>query len=194
MTIAAPHDEIYPASGSRPVGGWLKRGLDIAVALAALVLLAPLLAVVAVLVLLTMGRPVLRREPRVGFAGRTIECHRFRTTQNGSADPAALGVLLAQSGIEKLPQLFNVLKGDMSCVGPLPLRVQVSNSSERCASVRLTARPGVTGEWRLAAALATPVAAPSNAATDAGYEFSWSLRSDIGILFKSLASAGRSED
>ena len=197
MTIsAAPHDDIYlprpPATGSvRPVGGGLKRGLDIAVALTALVLLAPLLCVVAALVVLTMGRPVLCRQPRAGFAGRTIDCHRFRTTLEGSADPTAVGLLLRESGIAKLPQLFNVLKGEMSCVGPRPLLADEAKGGGRDADNHLLARPGITGEWRLATVVA---GGHMPTVLDAAYADNWSMRSDIGILFKSLSAAGRSED
>jgi exopolysaccharide production protein ExoY len=192
MTIAAPHDEIYmpppAAGGARPVGGGLKRGLDIAVALTALILLAPLLAVIAGLVRVTMGRPVLCRQARIGFAGRVIDCYTFRTTEKGDGELTPFGLLLTQSGIAKLPQLFNVLKGEMSCVGPRPLRADDTQPSQGGAAVHFMARPGLTGEWRLA------IAGGHATAFDADYATNWSMRTDIGVLFKSLAASGRSED
>jgi exopolysaccharide production protein ExoY len=194
--VSAPHDEIYlprpPATGGvRPVGGPLKRTLDVAVALVALVLLAPLLAVVAILVVATMGAPALCRQPRIGFGGRTIDCHRFRTTRMDSDEPTRLGNILVESGIAKLPQLLNVLKGEMSCVGPRPLLVGETELSATEGIACLQARPGITGEWRLARGV---TGGDASAPLDITYVDNWSMRNDIGILFKSLSAAGRSED
>jgi exopolysaccharide production protein ExoY len=196
MTMVAPHGEIYlpqpPAKGEAgPVGGVLKRVLDIVVALVALVLLAPLLAIVAILVFVTTGNPVLCRQPRVGFGGRTIDCHRFRTTRVGGTEPTRLGQLLLASGIVKLPRLLNVLKGEMSCVGPRPLLAGEAALRAPEAAAHFQARPGITGEWRLTAGA---VRGEASARLDSAYVDNWSMRNDIGILFKSLSAAGSSED
>jgi exopolysaccharide production protein ExoY len=196
MTLVAPHGEIYlprpPAMGeARPVGGALKRALDIVVALVALILLSPLFGIVAILVFVTTGSPVLCRQPRVGYGGRTIDCHRFRTTRVGGTEPTRLGQLLLASGIAKLPQLINVLKGEMSCVGPRPLLAGEAAHHASEAAAHFQARPGITGEWRLAAG---DTVGRSSALLDSAYVENWSMRNDIGILFKSLSAAGSSED
>src|SRR5688572_26177285 len=112
-----------PTASGRLVGGGLKRALDIAVASAAIILLLPLLAIVALLILITMGRPVISRRTHVGYGGRVIDCYRFRSvpTSNAVASGASLGTLISMSGIDRLPELVNVLMGDLSCVGPQPL-------------------------------------------------------------------------
>ncbi len=133
---------------SRPIGGLTKRALDIAVASVALMLLAPLLLLVALLIRLTMGSPVIFSHARLGYDGRSFACMKFRTMVNDAdaalqdhlvhnsaareewkidrklrSDPRVtpLGSILRRSSIDELPQLFNVLMGQMSCVGPRPI-------------------------------------------------------------------------
>lgn len=171
-------------SARRPVGGLLKRALDIAIALTALVLLAPLLAVVALLVLITIGRPVFERHARVGFAGRPFAVHTFRT-RGKTATP--FGELLEKSGIDGLPRLLNVLKGDMSCVGPRPL--VAGEVDQGGADTYVQARPGMTGTWML-----SPPRGREADAADSAYAHNWSLHSDIVILLKAIPGVARSAD
>ena len=94
----------------------------------------------------SVGPPVLCRQTRVGFGGRPIGCYRFRTTRTPGTDGplTPLGEILVRSGIDKLPQLINVLKGEMSCVGPRPVGAdELPQGSE--VGPYLSARPGITG-------------------------------------------------
>jgi exopolysaccharide production protein ExoY len=174
-----------PTASGRPVGGGLKRALDIAVASAAIILLLPLLAIVALLILITMGRPVISRRTHVGYGGRVIDCYRFRSvpTSNVVASGASLGTVISTSGIDRLPELVNVLMGDLSCVGPQPLAVDQLQPRKGEGRLHLHARPGVTGIW---APDAGAISHDEAAALDSAYARSWSMRSDIRILWNTL--------
>ncbi len=197
MLFAGQHDELrvqhLPTMPMQPVGGALKRVLDFVVALAAFLLLLPLLAIVALLVLATMGRPILCRRVRVGFGGRAIGCYRFRTTKTlaGQDRLTPLGELLRRSGIDKLPQLLNVLKGEMSFVGPRPL---APDELQRYASEDgpyLQTRPGMTGTWQLAP---DEPSCAEMAALDSAYVHNWSMQGDIVILLKTIPAVVGAED
>jgi lipopolysaccharide/colanic/teichoic acid biosynthesis glycosyltransferase len=133
----------------------LKRGFDAIAAGSGLVLLSPLLALVALAVLGSMGRPVLYVQERVGRVGRSFPLLKFRTmtpddgrgprvTASGDARVTPLGRLLRRTKIDELPQLMNVLRGDMSLVGPRPeLRRYVERYDTAQRRV-LRARPGIT--------------------------------------------------
>ncbi len=195
MLFAGQHDKMglphAPAIPLNPVGGSLKRALDIAIAGATLILLAPLLLVVAQLVLVTIGAPVLRTQTRIGFGGRSFGCYRFRTSHAPGERPTELGLLLERSGIDKLPQLFNVLKGEMSCVGPQPLVAEELLRQAPDAIPYLSARPGMTGMWQLAPS------APSRdeaAALDRAYVHNWSMQGDVVILLRTIPAVVRIDD
>lgn len=192
MLIAGQRDKVglprAPAIPLRPVGGGLKRALDIAVASSVLLLLLPLLAMTAVLVLATMGRPVFCRHNRMGFGGRSIGCYRFRAVGTDGR-PTPLGALLMRAGIDNLPQLLNVIKGEMSCVGPRALTADELQGSE--ASSYLSARPGMAGTWQLGRDAMSSAGA---AALDSAYVHDWSMQSDIRILLKSIPAIARAED
>jgi lipopolysaccharide/colanic/teichoic acid biosynthesis glycosyltransferase len=155
----------------------LKRLLDVLVAGAALLLLAPVLATVALALLATQGRPVFYRQARVGKDGVPFTLYKFRTMLHGAppspdahpvrkdhADPriTPLGRLLRRAAIDELPQLWNVLRGEMSMVGPRPLPVddlahpawlEGVNPAERArreawAVARHAVRPGLAGLWQ----------------------------------------------
>src|SRR5262249_37523846 len=120
----------------RPISGWsfvFKRIEDQAIALAALLFLAPLMLAVAAAIKLDSPGPVFFRQRRFGFNDRLIEVWKFRTMRSECADADAnaqttredprvtrVGHFLRKSSIDELPQLFNVLRGDMSIVGPRP--------------------------------------------------------------------------
>lgn len=154
-------------------GGWLvKRGLDILIATVALLLAAPLFATIAVLVRMD-GGPVFFRQTRIGYMGREFGMLKFRSmcvnaearlaallAQNEKAqgitfkmknDPrvTAVGRFIRKASIDELPQLFNVLMGDMSIVGPrppLPREVALYSVEDRR---RLLAMPGITCLWQV---------------------------------------------
>lgn len=133
-----------------------KRTLDILVALVALIALAPLLGLVALLVKLTSRGPVLFHQSRVGLGGRDFTIYKFRSmtvlreAHAGTFDAGdrsrvtAVGRLLRATKLDELPQLWNVLRGDMSLVGPRPeIRKWVDTYPNRWARV-LTVKPGIT--------------------------------------------------
>ena len=130
----------------------MRRLLDVVLSSAAGVLLAPVMAVVAVLVRLRLGRPVLFRQRRSGLHGREFTIVKFRTMRPeeyaGEPDAArdtSLGRTLRATSLDELPQLWNVAIGDMSLIGPRPtLPEQVVHYSERQRG-RLAVRPGITG-------------------------------------------------
>jgi lipopolysaccharide/colanic/teichoic acid biosynthesis glycosyltransferase len=133
----------------------LKRVLDVLGASAVLVVLSPLLAVVAVLVRARMGPPVLFRQLRPGREGRPFELTKFRTMTdqrgpNGALLPdaqrlTALGRFLRRTSIDELPELINVVRGDMSLVGPRPLLMEYLPRYSPEQARRHEVRPGVTG-------------------------------------------------
>jgi lipopolysaccharide/colanic/teichoic acid biosynthesis glycosyltransferase len=133
----------------------LKRVIDVVGAAVALVVLSPLLAVVAVLVRLRMGSPVLFRQDRPGLGGRPFQLVKFRTMNDrrgpdGALLPDAerltgLGRWLRRTSIDELPELLNVLRGDMSLVGPRPLLMEYLPLYTPEQARRHEVRPGVTG-------------------------------------------------
>jgi lipopolysaccharide/colanic/teichoic acid biosynthesis glycosyltransferase len=133
----------------------LKRAIDMAVAGTALALIAPLLGLTAVAVRLTHGTPVLFRQPRPGLHGRTFEVLKFRTMReavrpDGSPLPdsqriTGFGHFLRQTSLDELPQLWNVLRGDMSLVGPRPLLLEYLPLYSPEQARRHDVRPGITG-------------------------------------------------
>jgi lipopolysaccharide/colanic/teichoic acid biosynthesis glycosyltransferase len=130
----------------------VRRLVDVAVAGLAGVLLTPLLAVIGVLIRVRLGSPVLFKQRRSGLHGHEFSIVKFRTMRvpayDGEPDPARetpLGRRLRALSLDELPQLWNVLRGDMSLIGPRPtLPEQVVHYSERQRG-RLAVRPGLTG-------------------------------------------------
>jgi lipopolysaccharide/colanic/teichoic acid biosynthesis glycosyltransferase len=133
----------------------LKRVIDVTGASTALVLLSPLLLVVALLVRLRMGPPVLFRQQRPGRDGRPFEMTKFRTMTDrrgpdGALLPDAdrltgLGRLLRRTSIDELPELLNVVRGEMSLVGPRPLLMEYLPLYTAEQARRHEVRPGITG-------------------------------------------------
>jgi lipopolysaccharide/colanic/teichoic acid biosynthesis glycosyltransferase len=185
------------------------RALDVALAAGALLVLLPALAVVAAVVAVTSGRPILHRAVRIGRHGRPFRMLKFRTMKiepgpaiTGAGDPRVtpLGRILRRARIDELPQLVNVLRGDMSLVGPRPedpAFVALYSDEQRAL---LAVRPGITSpaslrfrdEERMLAAAADPettyvqtVLQPKLA-----YELDWlatrTLTGDLALLVRSL--------
>lgn len=133
----------------------MKRLFDFSVSAALLVLLAPLLAVVAILVRLRLGSPVLFRQIRPGLGGKPFEIVKFRTMTDARAADGTLlsdadrlppfGRWLRSTSLDELPELINVLRGDMSLVGPRPLLMQYLPLYTPEQARRHDVRPGVTG-------------------------------------------------
>lgn len=129
----------------------MKRLIDIAVAGLGLIIVSPLLLLVAVAIAINMGTPVLFRQQRPGLYGRPFTILKFRTmtSPDGSKDDAArltrLGRFLRSTSLDELPELVNVLKGEMSLVGPRPLLVEYLPLYSATEARRHDVRPGLTG-------------------------------------------------
>ena len=133
----------------------LKRLLDIIIASTALILLAPLYAFVAYKVKKNLGSPVLFRQVRPGLHGKPFEMIKFRTMKdavdaNGQPLPdserlTAFGKMLRSTSLDEMPELWNVIKGDMSIVGPRPLLTEYLPSYNAEQAKRHNVRPGMTG-------------------------------------------------
>lgn len=147
------------ATRSAPVGGWSKRAFDVCASAAALVVLAPLLALIAIAVRIDSPGQSIFRQERGGFAGKTFRILKFRTmtvmenrgvvqARNHDARITRLGSFLRRSSWDELPQLINVLMGDMSIIGPRPHAVEHDIYFDKVDPTyvdRFAARPGVTG-------------------------------------------------
>jgi lipopolysaccharide/colanic/teichoic acid biosynthesis glycosyltransferase len=133
----------------------MKRCLDVVLATTALALLAPVMLIVGSLVYFTIGRPVIFRQPRVGCHEAIFTLFKFRTMSaatgpNGQLLPdsqrlSPLGKVLRLTSLDELPQLWNIIRGEMSFVGPRPLRVEYLPYYTRRERARHTVRPGLTG-------------------------------------------------
>ena len=133
----------------------MKRALDICIASLALLLLLPALAVLAVAVRVALGAPILFRHERAGHRGQPFVLLKFRSMRNafgpeGAALPDAqrmtrFGVFLRSTSLDELPELWNVLMGDMSLVGPRPLLLEYLPLYTPEQARRLEVRPGLTG-------------------------------------------------
>jgi len=185
-----------PAS---PVGGAAKRAFDIVIAFSALVVLAPLLVVTAIAVRLESPGNVIFKQDRVGLGGRHFRIWKFRTmsiaadrgivqTRQSDARVTRLGRFLRRSSWDELPQLVNVLIGDMSIVGPRPHAVEHDRQFTTMASqygVRHLARPGITGLAQVNGARGpteTEDKVRARTRFDVEYVRRWSFLNDIRIL------------
>lgn len=205
-----------PAAGGPAVGGASKRALDVSVAVLALIMLAPLMLLVALAIALTMGRPIFFAQRRVGHRGVAFRCYKFRTmsrdaerllgdhlrsnpeaadewreTRKLRRDPrvTVLGQTLRLTSIDELPQLFNVLGGDMSCVGPRPVVPDELALYGRCVDDYLAARPGLTGPWQVSGR--SSLAYADRVALDADYVRNWTLSRDLIILLRTIPAVAR---
>ncbi len=134
---------------------YIKRFLDIVLSVGAIVVLSPVMAVTAVLVRIKLGSPVIFKQKRPGKDERIFEMYKFRSMtdardENGELLPdevrlTSFGKKLRASSLDELPELFNILKGDMSVVGPRPLLVQYLPLYNAQQKRRHEVRPGVTG-------------------------------------------------
>ena len=132
----------------------VKRGLDIVASAIALVVLSPVILVIAILVVLRLGRPVVFAQPRPGRDGRVFTLYKFRSmravdARSGRVSDAdrltPVGVRLRATSLDELPSLWNVLRGDMSVVGPRPLLVEYLDRYTPEQARRHEVRPGITG-------------------------------------------------
>lgn len=182
----------------------LKRCFDVAVAATALVVLAPLLVVIAMAVRLDTPGPALSRQRCYGFNGASFVVYRFRTTRAEGRHPHArrraprttrIGRWLLRTKLDRVPQLYNVLRGDMSLVGPRPLALVRGDRrvvSIRSYPLRHIFRPGITG-WAQVNGCRdeayTPEAMWRRVHLDLAYAGNWSFGLDLTILRMAFTQA-----
>ena len=179
-----------------------KRLFDLAAASAALVFLAPMLAVVALLVRWRLGPPVLFRQQRAGLHGRPFTIYKFRTMTDerdasGKRLPDSrrltrLGRFLRSTSLDELPELFNVLRGDMSLVGPRPLVMRYLPHFSAHEWKRFDMLPGITG-WAQVNGR-NRLAWDDRLACDAWYADHCSLALDLKILCITVVKVLRREN
>lgn len=195
----------------RPVGGRYKRAQDIVLAFVFIVLLTPLFMLVYALVKFSSPGPVIFGHERIGFGGRSFKCLKFRTMVTNSAEVLAellasspeaaaewaqtqklrndprvtrIGHVLRVTSLDELPQLFNVLAGQMSLVGPRPIvSAELHRYGEHLPSYIAT-RPGLTGAWQVGGRNDTTY--EERVLLDSRYARNWSALEDIKILFKTV--------
>ena len=182
--------------------GWrlvAKTVFDRAVAAGGLLLLSPLLALVAVAIRLVLGRPVLFRQERTGRAGSRFRIVKFRTmveARDGSGRPlpddqrlTRLGRGLRASSLDELPELWNVLRGEMSLVGPRPLPCHYEPRYSPEQARRHEVFPGITGWAQVNGRNA--LSWDERFALDVWYVDNWSLGLDVKILLRTVTSVVR---
>jgi exopolysaccharide production protein ExoY len=194
-----------------PTGGAIKRTLDISMALSALVGLSPLFILTALLIKVTDRGPIFYRHIRLGHGRRSFACFKFRTMManadevleqhlRSSPDAAAewassrklkndprvtsVGAVLRKLSIDELPQLINVLRGEMSMVGPRPIVFDEVPLYGTDIDFYFSARPGLTGVWQVSGR--SDAAYSRRVALDRRYVENWSLWTDLVVVIKTV--------
>jgi exopolysaccharide biosynthesis polyprenyl glycosylphosphotransferase len=193
--------------GHRDLELALKRILDVAGSAMALILLSPVMLAIAIAIRWADGSPILYREVRIGRHGRPFTVVKFRTMRNGAeneldgktvrndmkgpafkmlADPRVtpLGRFLRKASLDELPQLVNVLRGEMSLVGPRPAPPREVDAYDFWHRRRLSVRPGMTGLWQVEARSVMDF--DDRAQLDLRYIDQWSLWLDFRILLRTI--------
>jgi exopolysaccharide biosynthesis polyprenyl glycosylphosphotransferase len=197
---------------------FVKRALDLSLSLAGLVLVAPFFALIALLIKLDSRGPVLFTQTRMGSRDRTFRMYKFRTMvesadveksalkhlnkhANGDArmfkvprDPRVtrVGRFLRRFSLDELPQLVNVVKGEMSLVGPRPLVLDEDEFVSTWARRRLALRPGMTGLWQVLGR--TDIPFDEMVKLDYLYVTNWTLAGDLKILARTIPAVVRPQD
>ena len=200
----------------RPSGPqwWAKRIFDFTVAAIGLLAVSPVLALVSLATLIDSGRPIFFRQTRVGRDGRLFDLWKFRSMSadaerrlaelrdaNEATGPyfkiendprvTTVGRWLRRLSLDELPQLFNVLRGDMSLVGPRPFLPTEMEANPEMFEWRLPFLPGITGLWQVAGRSWLPVA--EGLRMDLAYIEHWSLGLDLRIILRTASAALRGD-
>lgn len=188
-----------------------KRAFDVILAVALLILFAPLSDGTSLILLVAQGRPILFRHKRIGRYGEAYECLKFRTMVNDGQrvlerhlatnllalsqwettrklkdDPnvTPLGKLMRKLSLDELPQIINVLRGEMSLVGPRPITEEEARYYGPHIDVYHSIRPGITGPWQIGGRSKLPFA--RRVELDVDYVKNWSLAKDVVILIRTV--------
>ena len=197
-----------------PCGARIKRVFDVVLAFLAIILLSPLLIGLALVIRLSDGGPAFFGHSRIGYSGETFKCWKFRSMMPNStallneyllANPAAarqwqnhrklrddprvtpLGQLLRKYSVDELPQLFNILIGDMSFVGPRPIEAAEIEKFGRSIGHYVRARPGLTGIWQVSGRSSLDY--KRRVVMDRYYVMHWSLLLDMALIIKTVPVA-----
>lgn len=172
-----------------------KRALDALVAATSLVVGAIPLAAIAVAIRVSMGPPVLFRQVRPGLDAQPFTLIKFRTMRDGPGDDAEritrLGRFLRSTSLDELPELWNVLRGEMSLVGPRPLLMEYLDKYTERQALRHSVRPGITGLAQVRGR--NLVDWEDRLELDVQYVEQWSLWLDLKILARTLVTVVRRE-
>jgi len=200
------HANVFP-----PTGGIIKRAFDISAASLGLIFLSPVFLMVMLLVKLSDRGPAFYGHRRIGHNGQEFRCLKFRTmvvdgdkvlqehlrnnpkameewrsTRKLQDDPrvTAVGSVLRKLSLDELPQLINILRGEMSVVGPRPVVHDELELYETSAVYYLQARPGLTGLWQISGR--NDVSYATRIAFDTHYVENWSLTRDVMIIARTI--------
>lgn len=204
--------QVEPVKSRRaPIGGLSKRSLDLVVACAALLFLLPLFLAIIVVVRASDGGPALYRHRRIGCDGREFDCLKFRTMDPDAqqilqrhlrSDPLAaaewrrarklkvdprvtpLGLVMRKTSVDELPQLINVIRGDMSIVGPRPIVHDEIGHYGAAIEDYFRTRPGLTGAWQVSGRSDTTY--DERVALDTDYVTNWSVGRDVNIIVRTV--------
>lgn len=187
---------------AHPVGGRAKRAVDLAVALPLLIALSPLMVAIAIWIRRESPGPALFRQQRTGFAGRPFDLLKFRSMVDGAVNMGSglrvtstdsritrSGRILRSTSLDELPQLINIVRGDMSLIGPRPTMPFHMERYDDDQLRRLYARPGVTGLAQIRGRNAIPWS--QRLRHDVEYVDTWSLWKDLRIVLGTVAVVAR---
>jgi sugar transferase EpsL len=180
---------------------YIKRPFDVVAATVALIVFAPVMAVVAVLVRIRLGSPVLFRQTRPGLHGKPFELIKFRTMTNATDREGRLrsdeerltpfGAFLRSTSLDELPEFLNVIKGEMSLVGPRPLLMQYLEIYTPDQARRHDVRPGITGLAQVCGRNATTW--DDRLKFDTDYVDDHSFLGDLSIIIRTVTSVVKRE-
>jgi exopolysaccharide production protein ExoY len=210
-SAGSPFSNSEQVSATLPIGGLVKRSFDVTAAACALIFFSPLFLMIMALVKFTDHGPAFYGHGRIGHNGRTFKCMKFRTmavngdellrayllnnpeaqeewrkTRKLKDDPrvTTVGKVLRKLSLDELPQLINIIRGDMSVVGPRPVVDEELKVYDSFAVYYLRTRPGLTGLWQISGR--NDVSYESRIAFDTHYVQNWSLFRDIAIIMKTI--------
>lgn len=180
----------------------LKRLIDIFVTLSAIILLLPIILIVAILVRVKLGSPILFSQQRPGLNGKIFRMYKFRSMTDERDESGALlpdkvrltkfGSFLRSSSLDELPGLWNILKGDMSLVGPRPLLVEYLEFYTEREQLRHSLRPGLTGLAQVSGR--NNLAWDERLEIDVEYVQNQSFLLDLKILYLTFIKVIKKED
>ena len=207
------------AQGQSPFAQWCKRGLDLVISASGLLLLSPVFGTIALFIRLDSPGPVFYTQLRSGQGRKPFRMYKFRSMVVNAEDQLAevihlnlhaneleddrlykiaddprvtrVGALLRRYSLDELPQLINVLKGEMSLVGPRPLDLNENQYVQGADTLRAAVKPGITGLWQVSGR--NDLSFAEMMQLDCHYVANWSLRGDLLLLFKTIPVVLRSQ-